>query len=228
MKLELKKFLISTILCLVLGIWYHSLFVKFSLVKVITDICSSIKSNPYELIIFIIAYIIFNLIYFSFKYFLKLVKSPISPLKLSTITCSTLVLIYILNRTLIFNTFKDYSANDDRYITDKNVVIDSSNYKYFKWVRKNSTPEHNWYIENESLIFTNDSTILCSVWKLKQNSLMGIKYYLKKFDSEYTYRYHIEGDTIKYKLIDDSKIEYTDPSPLISIRKNVLIIPSYL
>jgi len=139
-KLEAKKFLISFILTTVIlhfgsyGLNYSSFvsFFNFSFFEL------DWTTFLFAIAIYLVGYIIFNLLYFSIKIILKNKTLKFSLLSITTLFISVITLLFLINDKLIYEDVKCYDSMV-YYYTPQNSEgkkIDSTNYSKFIWSRE--------------------------------------------------------------------------------------------
>ena len=157
------------------------------------------------ILIYIFGYLIFNLIYLSIHYILKLFKNRKNTIKITTVVIVIAIFFYVANDQLIFYFIKDYRWI--RHFTANNAEanIDSSNYNEYDWSKKAIEMSIPAQIRDEKLVFNADST-----FTLTGRRLILDKFYLFReiFNIEYnfsiTQKYECENIKTDYSETDST------------------------
>lgn len=208
-KVEVKKFLISFILTtVILHFSSYSLtsssIISFFNFSFLEFDCTTL---PFIIAIYLIGYIIFNLVYFIAKVILKNKTLKLSLLTLTTLFISTIAFLFLLNDKLIYEDVKGYNS-EIYYYTPQNSEgekIDSTNYSKFVWLRE-TFEGSNGLIKEKLKILDNHS------FNISGSRIIVDKLYLfrKLFNEIDTYDYNVQFELDnQIQIIDSSHTTYS-------------------
>ena len=235
MKLELKKFLISTALFITYILWSFSNYETIPIPNLLKYTFYQIFGwPPYSLILFILAYIVFNITYFIVFLFLrKVFKSKFNLLRVTSIVLAIVLLLIVINKEYMYRNFIEYklsrnNAEMEYFKKDEIGKVDDTNYDKYIWIKKyydSSTPE---IIRKETLKFESDSVALISGWMTKADNLFLIRNIFGLYENKYSLTYSKKRDTLFLKEGKANFKSYYEELRLIKIQNNKLFLKTIL
>ena len=224
LKLELKKFLISSLFVTLDSFYYNTSQFRYSLLDGLKTTVFGMFEDVTSILIgigfYLAGYLLFNLIYFIIYAIFKFFKLQKNVLSITSLSILIFMSINVLNDQLIFSDLKEYGIHSYfKPVATNGDKIDSTNFKEYVWERKQTTISSPVFILTEKIIFNDDSTFTLIGDRIK----FGKLYLIRKFFDDRT-KYRIRT-TYEYKDISTSVsvFDSTTAYPL-QIRNNKLYL----
>ena len=223
-KREFKKFLISFVFTNICLIYYSSGLFQNSLIDGLknTFTYNNILTVFIAFGIYLIGYLLFNIIFVFIKYVIKKTSYKISPVAITSLIISIILILFFLNDQLIINEVKSYPMfGDFKPHNAPESNIDSTNFNHFDWVKESIEFYDGEYLEKEKIIFTANNSFRLTGSRIKIDRFYLFRKLFNVLDD-----YEIKGEYIyenSIYVVDSLHHIYS-----IQIRKNILYLNTLL